>query len=169
MQKYLKYFLFTTVSLSVLTLDQVTKLIIHTQFLLGESKEVIPGFFDLTYIRNKGGVFGLFADGNEVIRKVLFLILPVFAFILILSIIRTLETKQKYQVMAFSFIFGGAMGNYIDRIRFGYVVDFFDFYIKKWKWPAFNIGDSFIVIGVFLAIVTIYFTNRKQSPASSSD
>ena len=165
--KYLKYIIFLTVSFAIVALDQATKLIIHTQFNLGEKKVIIPGFFNLTYIKNQGGVFGMFSQSNEVIRLVLFLILPVLAFVLLVSIIHKLHVSQKYQLLAFSSIFGGALGNYIDRIHFGYVVDFLDFHFKGFVWPAFNVGDICIVVGVFSAIAIIYATERKQQQDSS--
>lgn len=162
MKSYLKYFLFITISFAIVALDQATKLMIHTQFNLGEKKVIIPGFFNITYVRNQGGVFGLFSQSNDVIRLVLFLILPVLAFVLIFSIIHSLDIKRKYQLLSFSAIFGGAMGNYIDRIQFGYVVDFLDFHYKGFVWPAFNVGDICIVTGVLSAIAIIYTTERKQ-------
>ena len=163
MKNYLKYFLFITISFAIVALDQATKLMIHTQFNLGEKKVIIPGFFNITYVRNTGGVFGLFSQSNDVIRLVLFLILPVLAFVLIFSIIHNLDIKRKYQLLSFSAIFGGAMGNYIDRVQFGYVVDFLDFYYKGFVWPAFNVGDICIVMGVFSAIAIIYTTEKKQA------
>ena len=162
MKTYLKYFLFLTISFAILALDQATKLMIHTQFNLGEKKVIIPGFFNITYVRNTGGVFGLFSESNDAIRMILFIILPVLAFVLIFSIIHKLDIKQKYQLLAFSSIFGGALGNYIDRIHFGYVVDFLDFHYKGRSWPAFNVADMGIVIGVFSAIAIIYITEGKQ-------
>ena len=162
MKTYLKYFIFLSISFAIVALDQATKLIIHTQFNLGEKKVIIPGFFNLTYVQNPGGVFGLFAESNDAIRMLLFLILPVLAFVLIVSIIHKLEIQQKYQLLAFSAIFGGALGNYIDRIQYKYVVDFFDFYYKDYSWPAFNVGDVCIVIGVFSAIAIIYTTEGRQ-------
>lgn len=166
MKNYLKYFIFLTISFAIVALDQATKLIIHTQFNLGEKRVVIPGFFNLTYVRNSGGVFGLFSDSNEVIRLLLFLILPALAFVIIVSIIHKLNIREKGQLLAFSSIFGGAMGNYIDRIHFGYVVDFFDFYYKSAVWPTFNVGDVCIVIGVFSAIWIIYKTEKKLEQAN---
>lgn len=163
MKHYLKYFLFLSISFAIVALDQATKLMIHTQFNLGEEKVIIPGFFNIIYVRNTGGVFGLFSQSNDVIRMVLFLILPVLAFVLIVSIIHKLDIKERYQLLAFSSIFGGALGNYIDRIHFGYVVDFLDFHYKNFSWPAFNIGDICIVIGVFSAIFIIYTVEEKQT------
>ena len=162
MKDLLKYWIFISISFAIVALDQATKLMVHTQFNLGEKMVIIPGFFNLTYIRNTGGVFGLFSESNDVIRLLLFLILPVVAFALIVSIIHKLDIKQKYQLLAFSSIFGGALGNYIDRIHFGYVVDFLDFHIKGNSWPAFNVGDTCIVIGVFSAMTIIYLTESKE-------
>ncbi len=162
MKTYLKYFLFLTISFAIVALDQATKLMVHTQFNLGEKKEIIPGFFNITYVRNTGGVFGLFSQSNDVIRMVLFIVLPILAFVLIASIVYQLNIKQKYQLLAFSFIFGGALGNYIDRIHFGYVVDFLDFYYKSYAWPTFNVGDICIVVGVCSAIAIIYSTEEKE-------
>lgn len=158
----MKYFLFMSISFAIVTLDQATKIYIHTHFSLGENKVVIPGFFNLTYIRNAGGVFGMFSESNELIRTILFLLLPMIAFMLILLIVYQLHIKEKYQLLAYSFIFGGAVGNYIDRIHFKYVVDFLDFYYKDMHWPAFNVGDACIVIGVFIALVLTYKTPVQQ-------
>ena len=169
MKYYLKYFLFITISFAIVALDQATKLMIHTQFNLHEKKVIIPGFFNITYVRNTGGVFGLFSQSSDAIRMVLFLILPVLAFVLLISIIRKLNINQKYQLLAFSSIFGGALGNYIDRIHFGYVVDFLDFHYKGTSWPAFNVGDMCIVIGVFSALAIIYKTEKKQRLAHTKE
>lgn len=149
----------------VVILDQMTKLWIHTQFSLGEEKTIIPGFFNLKYIRNPGGVFGLFSESHGTLRMILFLILPILAFVVIFFYVKALniiKPWQKLQLLAFSFIAGGAMGNYIDRVRYGYVVDFLDFYIKTWAWPTFNLGDSFIVIGVFLSFYLLWLEHKHS-------
>ena len=168
MKKYLKYYLFITISLAVLALDQATKLLIHTHFNEGEKLAIIPGFFYLTHVRNTGGVFGAFSQSNEAIRTVLFLVLPVLAFVVIGSIIYKLEMKQRNQLLAFSAIFGGALGNYIDRIHYGYVVDFLDFTFKGFSWPAFNVSDISIVVGVFSAIIMIYMAEKQQQKSLES-
>ena len=162
MKTYLKYSIFLSISLAILALDQATKLMVHTRFTLGEKKIVIPDFFNITYVQNKGGVFGFFSQSNDVIRTVLFLILPVLAFVLIVSIVHKIKHHEKSQLLAFSSIFGGALGNYIDRIHFGYVVDFLDFYFKDYVWPAFNVGDIAIVLGVFSAMFIIYFSHESE-------
>ena len=162
---HIKYAIFLSVSFAILALDQATKLMIHTSFYLGEKKVIIPNFFNLTYVKNTGGVFGLFASSPSTIRQLLFLILPVLAFVLITSIVHKLPDKERLQLFSFSFIFGGALGNYVDRIHFGYVVDFLDFYIKDYVWPTFNVGDMAIVIGVFSAMALIYITEHKAKKA----
>lgn len=135
-------------------LDQVSKLYIHTQMKVGDSITIIEGFFDITYARNPGGVFGFFSDGSENIRYILFIILPIFCVAFLFKILQTVE--RKIEVIGLSFILGGAVGNYIDRIRFEYVVDFINWHIKDFfYWPIFNIADSFIVIGVF---IMLYFS-----------
>ena len=162
MKKYLKYPVFLSISLAILALDQATKLMVHTSFYLGEKKIIIPGFFNITYVQNRGGVFGLFSYSNDVIRTVLFLIFPILAFVFIISIVHKLKDHEKYQLLAFASIFGGALGNYIDRVHFGYVIDFLDFYFKDYVWPAFNVGDIAIVIGVVSAMIMIYFSHLEE-------
>lgn len=161
--KYLKYLQALCFAGFVLALDQATKLYIHTSMKLGESFPVIPHFFDIQYVHNKGGAFGLFSNSHEYIRWVLFLVFPVFCMGLIFSILK--DTTNKLQVTALGLIFGGAIGNYIDRVRLGYVIDFIDWYVKDWHWPIFNIADSFIVVGVFILIV-FYFLERKNPPVT---
>ena len=161
-----KYLLAFSFSGFVFALDQATKLYIHTQFKFdaGEGVSVIPGFFDIQYVRNQGGAFGLFSQSHEYIRWVLFLLFPIICVFLIFSLLR--ETTDKIQTVAFGFILGGAVGNYVDRVRLGYVIDFIDWYVKGWHWPTFNIADSFIVIGVSVLVVS-YWLERKKPKISS--
>ena len=148
----------------VLALDQATKLYIHTSMQLGESFPVIPHFFNIQYVRNQGGAFGLFSNSHEYVRWILFLVFPLICMVLIFSILR--DTTNKLQITALGFIFGGAIGNYVDRVRLGYVIDFIDWYVKDFHWPIFNIADSFIVIGVFILVV-FYFLERKNPPVAA--
>ena len=144
-----KYLLLATIAGLVVTLDQVTKIYIHTQFYLGESYTIIPNFFDFTYVRNKGGAFGILSEANHIGRSLIFLFFPPVAMGLIIFMLRGLPQKDSIQTFALSIIFGGALGNYIDRLRLGYVVDFLDFHWNRaYTFPAFNAADSSIVIGV---------------------
>ena len=155
---FIKYMLFVLVSSCIFCLDQVTKTLIQTQVFLEQPITVIEGFFNINYVQNTGGAFGLFSESHEWIRFVLFIFFPIVAFVFIFMMLR--ETQQKLQIFALGFILGGALGNYMDRLRLGYVVDFIDWHIKDWHWPTFNIADSFIVIGVF--ILLIFFKQEKQ-------
>jgi signal peptidase II len=162
----LKYLILISISAALIALDQVTKLYILTHFNLGESMEVIPGFFNITYVRNFGAAFGFLAESNPQFREIFFLSVPPLALLVIISALRSLPDTDKYQIIAFSMIFGGAIGNYIDRIRFRYVVDFLDFHIQnKYVWPAFNVADSAIVCGVILLLLPMVFSFRKPAAA----
>ena len=143
-----KYLFVVLTSTWVFCLDQATKIFIHTQFPRQESKAIIEGFFNISYVTNSGGAFGLFNEGPEWLRVILFLLFPLVCIYFIFKILQ--ETNCRFQVLALSFILGGAFGNYVDRIRLGYVVDFIDWYVKDWHWPTFNIADSFILVGVSL-------------------
>ena len=154
-----KYLFAALVSSWVLCLDQATKIFINTQFKLGESKVLIEGFFNISYVTNSGGAFGLFEGSHEIIRFILFLLFPIICVVLIFMMLG--ETQDRFQVLALSFILGGAGGNYMDRVRLGYVVDFIDWHVKGWHWPTFNIADSFIVIGV--CILLLFYIRDMQS------
>lgn len=138
----------------IVSLDQMIKVYVHTHFFHGESLSVIPDFFNLTYVRNPGAAFGILSDSPEHFRNIFFLLLPPTALIVIVILLR--ETTRLLEVTALSLIIGGTLGNYIDRLRLGYVIDFLDFHIKgKYSWPAFNIADSAIVIGI---IILLFFS-----------
>ena len=154
-----KYILSVTIASFIFALDQATKLYVHTQMTRGEPISVINGFFDLNYVRNAGGAFGFLSNSSDIIRYILFLIVPIFCVLILIFMLR--DAKNKIQVAALSFILGGAAGNYIDRIRFGYVIDFIDWYVGKWHWPTFNIADSFIVVGV--ATLAFFFLTEKPN------
>ncbi len=145
----MKYLIVLTTSLAVTALDQAVKLYVHTHFALGESM-TITNFFSITYVRNAGGAFGIFSSTNPVLRTILFIVFPVIAFFIIFSILKKLKHKELIPIISLSFILGGALGNFIDRVHFQYVIDFLDFHVPDGglAWPTFNLADSFIVIGV---------------------
>ena len=153
----MKYLILLTTSSAIAALDQATKLYVHTRFQLGESLDVIPGFFSITYVRNSGGAFGLFSNSNEAVRTVLFLIVPIIAFFFIFQILSKIKNKELLPILSLSLICGGAIGNFIDRIHFKYVIDFLDVHLPNGlAWPTFNLADSFVVIGVFTVIWLSY-------------
>ena len=123
-----KYFILATISALIVAIDQFTKLYVHTQFELGEFYPVISGFFNITYVRNTGAAFGFLRESHETFRTIFFLSMPPIAMVTILAIFRSVPNTDRIQILALSAIFGGAIGNYLDRLRFGFVVDFLDFH-----------------------------------------
>lgn len=152
-----KYLFLMVITGLLVTIDQLAKFYVHTQFRLGESIPVVSGFFNLTYVRNFGAAFGFLANSHPSFREIFFLSMPPVALIIILVILRGVSDRDTKQILALSSIFGGAIGNYIDRLRFRYVIDFLDFHIGgKWSWPAFNIADSAIVGGVAMLLILMF-------------
>lgn len=163
-----KYLFLMAIAGLLVAVDQLVKLYIHTQFRLGESLTVIPNMFNVTYVRNFGAAFGFLSDSHPSFREMFFLAMPPIALVIILMILRGVRDDDTKQVVALSCIFGGAIGNYIDRLRFRYVIDFLDFHVgNRWSWPAFNIADSAIVGGVILLLLLMFFEGRSSSTSTS--
>lgn len=165
-----KYIWLLAISGFLIAFDQLTKAYVHTHFHLGESVAVIQNFFNLTYVRNFGAAFGFLAESHPSFRELFFLSMPPIALIIILGILRTVKDSDTRQIIALSAIFGGAIGNYIDRLRFRYVIDFLDFHLyNRWNWPAFNIADMAIVGGVGLLLLLMFLDNKKkEEPAAET-
>ena len=142
-----------------LVLDQATKLIIVKNLSLYETITVIPGFFNITRIHNPGGAFGFLAGQSPTVRLTLFILVSLMAagFILYMYI----RTLRQYRLLlaSLALIFGGALGNLTDRVRSGTVVDFLDFYVRSLHWPAFNLADSAISVG--MAVLLFYIIVKK--------
>jgi len=156
-----KYIYLLVVSIVLIALDQVVKVYIHTHFQLGESVPVIKNFFHLTYVRNFVAAFGFLSESHPTFREIFFLAMPPIALLVILSIFRTVEDSDKKQILALSSIFAGAIGNYIDRLQYRYVIDYLDFHIyNQYSWPAFNVADSAIVCGVGLLLWLSFFDKK---------
>lgn len=158
-----KYLILMAFSGFIICLDQATKLYIHSQFMHGESISVINNFFNITYVRNTGAAFGFLRDANETLRTVFFLSVPPIAALAILFLLRGTPKGDLWQIVSLSSIFAGALGNYIDRLRFGYVIDFLDFHFyEKVSWPAFNVADISIVTGIMLMLLLEVRRSRAQ-------
>lgn len=151
------------ISGGIVVLDQITKIIVEKRFALYESVVVFEGFFSLTYILNPGAAFGFLADQNATFRMVFFLSVSVIALVLLGIFFRDTPTEDTMGLTAISLLFGGAIGNGIDRIRLGEVIDFLDFYINQHHWPAFNVADSAITIGISLLMFHL-FLHKKSLP-----
>lgn len=137
------------VGLFIAVLDQVTKELIRINFHLGEIQPVIPGFFDLTYIRNTGAAWGLMGGQNTALA-----VLSVVMLVLIVLFRKSFLSNDFEHRLAFGLLAGGIVGNFMDRVRFGWVIDYLDFYWRTHHWPAFNVADAAICTGVALYILS---------------
>ena len=137
--------------------DQATKYIIKINLALYDTIIVINNFFNITHILNPGGAFGFFATSSPGVRKFIFLFVSSIVALLILWFYKKSAGQFIFFSCGLALIFGGAIGNLIDRFMYGKVVDFLDFYIGSWHWPAFNIADSAISIGMGILIYHIIF------------
>ena len=162
---------YLVVSLAVLLLDQWTKGIVTRAFDVHQSRTMIAGLFDITYVRNSGAAFGLFASVDSSIKAILLNSVAVLVFLVVSAYaLRSSHRSIRLQV-GFALILGGAVGNLLDRVRFGYVVDFLDFSISGHHWPAFNVADSAICVGVgllFLDMLRNESENAAGTPPSAA-
>jgi signal peptidase II len=144
----------------VVFLDQASKLWIVGNFALYESLPVVPGLFSLTYLTNTGAAFGLLAGDHGVWRQVFFIGVAVVALVAIGFLYRKLRPVSVWYGVALGLIAGGAIGNLIDRLRLGSVIDFLDVYVGVHHWPAFNLADSAITVGVAIFLLINFFFDK---------
>jgi len=145
--------------IAIVLLDQVTKWFVDRSMPLYRSIPVIDGFFDLTYIRNTGAAFGILAGSGAAFRLPFLMLFSFLAIGFIIVMLRRLPERETGLIIALTFILGGAIGNLIDRFAYGEVIDFLDFYWANYHWPAFNVADSFITIGV---TITVYYLIKAK-------
>jgi signal peptidase II len=149
---------------AVILLDQLTKWAVLENFVYGERRE-ITGFFNLVLVYNKGAAFSMFASADGWQTPLLILFAIVAAGIVSYLIVRNRE--KRVLCLGLALILGGALGNLIDRLRFGHVVDFLDFHAMGWHWPAFNVADSGITVGALLLILDGFVHHEKRASAPS--
>lgn len=132
---------------------------------------IVPGFWNHIYVQNFGAAWGIFSEQNESFRRPFFTIVPILAVVIVLFMFRSLRSDQHIMIVSLSLIVSGAIGNFIDRVRYGYVIDFIDWYItlggEERHWPTFNIADVAISIGVGLMALEIVLA--KPDPVASDD
>jgi signal peptidase II len=150
-----KYIRFSSVAMVVVLLDQATKGWILAKVPLYKSIAIIPGLFNITHVHNPGGAFGFLAQNGSPWRHWIFLGASLLAVIMIIYFHHQTPPSHPFLALGLSLIFGGAIGNLIDRLRLGEVVDFLDFYIATYHYPTFNIADSAVTIGVGIFIIHI--------------
>jgi signal peptidase II len=145
------------ISIVVILLDQATKILTKHTMALHDSKDVLGDFLRYTYIQNPGMAFGI-SIGN----KTLFTMFSIVASVVIFIYLLKTRGDQKYVKLALSFILGGAVGNLIDRVFYGSVVDFVDVGIGDLRWPVFNVADAAVTVGMIILIAIILF--EKKAP-----
>jgi len=150
------------VSGCVIFADQIAKYIIKINLSLNDNIIVIEKFFNIIHILNPGGAFGFLASQSPEIRKFIFLFLSSIVALLILWFYKKSASNSVFFSYGLALIFGGAIGNLIDRFKYGKVLDFLDFYIGSAHWPAFNVADSAISIGMGIFIYHILFNKIKD-------
>ncbi len=149
----------------IIVLDQYTKYLVNTHIRPYDLIPVVPGFFNLTNVRNRGAAFSILSNLPDAWRVGFFITVTVIAVIVILVFIR--NTGDRLLLIAFSLITGGAIGNVIDRIRMGEVIDFIQWYVKSWYWPSFNVADSAISVGVALLAIDMLFLHQAGKKETS--
>lgn len=154
--------LLIAMSLLIVAVDQWSKYYIKTHFMLHESKPIIHGFFDIVYVLNPGAAFGFMAKLDEAYRRGFFVVVTVIAIAAVVYLLIK-EQDMKLRLFSYTLVLAGAVGNFIDRIYMGKVVDFLLVYYKTYQWPAFNIADSAISIGICLLVYDYLFIKRGSN------
>jgi len=157
---------------TVLTIiaDQGSKILVAKRMELGQSIPVLGNFFRLTFIRNAGSAFGIFLGGGW-----FYLLASILAIILIFFYLRKMSAGHLWSRISLALILGGALGNLIDRVRYGMVIDFLDFGIDRLRWPVFNLADAAITVGVALFLLFMFQKKAedrgqdKKADCSQSD
>jgi len=158
-----KYTKLILIAGAILILDQISKALILKYVPLHNTLSIIPGFFNITHIQNPGGAFGFMANQGPGVRSILFLFVSAIAIGVVFFFYKTTPVNDTWLTTALALIFGGAIGNLIDRIRFGQVVDFLDFYVRNdLHWPSFNIADSAITVGITIFVFQMIFKDKHK-------
>ena len=153
------------IAVLVVMLDRITKLAIARNIDLHDSVQIIPDFFRLTHVENRGAAFGLFADSPSEWKVALLVLFSVVALVIVTALLWRNSHSLNTTGIGLSLILGGAIGNLWDRLLSGRVVDFLLFYVGQYQWPAFNVADSAIVVGAGLLVFEILFS---KNPAEKS-
>ncbi|MGE4265023.1 MAG: signal peptidase II [Desulfovibrio sp.] len=152
---------------SIIIPDQITKAVIQQKYVLWDTDPVIPGFFNLVHVLNKGAAFGFLNRPDTNWQIWFFVAVTVFAVGFIYYLLSTADHGDRFFIWGLGLVLGGALGNLVDRIRFGFVVDFLDFHVGQYHWPAFNVADIAITCGAFCVIISMYMKNRHERKSSA--
>ncbi len=142
-------------SFLVLAFDQVSKQLVELNFAMYESMELLP-FLNITLVYNEGAAFSFLSDQGGW-QRWLFVLLALAVSLVLVGWVKRLRQDERAIAVALTLVIGGAVGNLVDRILYGHVIDFIDLYYGQWHWPAFNVADSAISIGVALMLLVVLF------------
>jgi signal peptidase II len=163
--KHAKYWIMAVLTPALVVIDQWSKSMIVSRFRLGESIPIVSGLFNVTYVRNTGAAFGILAQANPVVRIPFFVVVPCLAMAAIAYVFRKIPKDSIRLSAALSCVVGGAIGNLIDRLFLGYVVDFLDFHWNyQHHFPAFNAADTVICIGVGVLVLDLVLHDESTEP-----
>ncbi len=154
-----RYTLFTIIAVAGIAVDQITKIAVDRSMQLFDSIPIIEQFFHITYVRNRGAAFSFLSNASW--RLPFFITVSLIAAIVILVAFQKMRDDQKLAHTSLALIFSGAVGNLIDRIRLGEVIDFLDAHWYRHHWPAFNVADSLICVGVFLLAIDMMLEEKR--------
>jgi len=163
---------YSVLALSLLALDQASKAWAASRLDDGAPLPIVPGVFRLALVRNRGALFGLFQELEAPLRTLLFLALPIMVVAVLGWLSWNTPAAAGRSQAAFALLLGGALGNLLDRLRLGHVVDFLDFYLRGpggefHHWPAFNVADACICVGI--ALLAFDTWRSRRAPAADSD
>jgi signal peptidase II len=157
-----KYWVLLIFCFGILLLDQWTKSLIVRELPLYQRVEVIQGFFNIIHVRNTGGAFGIFGGEKGGLGSILFVFFSLIAIGAVLFLFIKIKENEKTLALSFSLVLSGAIGNLIDRLRYGEVIDFLDFHLSSTHWPAFNVADSAICIGIGLMALELLIRDHRK-------
>jgi signal peptidase II len=158
-----RWFIFGIIAGLILVADQMTKQMVIESIPLNRGFGLLPGFVDLVHVRNPGAAFGIMSRADWDFRKLFFIVVSVAALTAIVMLFLTSRQLSWRLVIGYSLFFGGALGNLVDRIRFGEVIDFLDVHWGQYHWPAFNVADTALCVGVGLFAWHILMTREKEA------
>ncbi|MFA7167090.1 MAG: signal peptidase II [Desulfoplanes sp.] len=158
-----KYKYVSLLAAILVALDQATKIWIQNSISFYENIPVVQGFFDLVHVLNRGAAFGFLNQADIHWQTYFFIAVSALAVVLIFHLLKTVDRNDQYLFTGLGCILGGALGNMIDRIRIGEVIDFLDFHLAGHHWPAFNVADIAISIGALLLLISFYRRKKNAS------
>ncbi len=164
MNQYKKqtFIIFGVIAGLVIIADQLTKYWVSDNITFNGSETIIPGFLNLAHVTNSGAAFGVFSSHGDMLSRYVLSGISLTALVVIIWIV-ILQRLDRYSIIGFALFFGGAAGNFVDRVMFGQVTDFIDVHIGNLHWPAFNVADSALTVGAIIFCIRLIFPGRVET------